>query len=185
MIEKKKYMEIPYTICFCCYQQQILMLYRNFPPNAQLWNGLGGKIEADETPLRSIRREMLEEAAIDLLESPSIFFAGIVTWASTGRASLKGMYAFIAHLSPQQAEQVHALTTPEGLIAWKPRAWVCDPHNRSVVSNIPRFLPPMLEADAPHEYFCEYGRDDLAGESFRQLVTRPLPPQIVLSDCQR
>jgi 8-oxo-dGTP diphosphatase len=177
-------MEIPYTICFCCYQQQILMLYRNFPPNTQLWNGLGGKIEAGETPLHSIRREILEEAAIDLLEASSLFFAGIVTWASTGCDLLKGMYAFIAHLSQQQAEQIHALTTPEGLIAWKPRAWVCDPHNHAVVSNIPRFLPPMLQAHAPCEYFCEYGRDDLVSEAFRQLVRRPLPSHIALSDCQ-
>lgn len=40
------------------------MLYRTFPPNAQMWNGLGGKIEAGETPLASVQREVQEEAGL-------------------------------------------------------------------------------------------------------------------------
>jgi 8-oxo-dGTP diphosphatase len=176
--------EIPYTICFCCYQQQVLMLYRTFPPNAQLWNGLGGKIEADETPLASVRREMQEEADIDLREASSLFFAGITTWGLIDHDPVKGMYVFIVHLSPQQAEQVHSLNTPEGFIAWKSLAWVCDPNNQTVVSNIPRFLPPMLEAQTPYEYFYAYENETSPSETFRQLVIRPLPSYIVLSECQ-
>src|SRR5581483_10273669 len=116
----------PYTLCFCCYQQQVLMLYRTFPPNARLWNGLGGKIEAGETPLSSIQREMQEEAGIDLIEASSLFFAGVVSWGLSGHDPEKGMYVFIAHLSPQQAKQVDSLQTPEGLITWKPLTWACD-----------------------------------------------------------
>lgn len=175
-------MEIPYTICFCCYQQHVLMLYRAFPPNAQLWNGLGGKIEVGETPLASVRREMQEEAGIDLREASSVFFAGIVTWGLTGHDAVKGMYVFIAHLSEQQAEHISSFNTPEGLIAWKPLAWVRDRHNPAVVSNIPHFLPSMLEAQTPCEYFCEYERAGFLTETFRQMVMRPLPADIVLSD---
>lgn len=75
------------------------MLYREFPPNAHLWNGLGGKIEVDETPLASVQREIREEAGIDLLESPSLFFAGITTWEMPQSASIREMYTFIAQLS--------------------------------------------------------------------------------------
>lgn len=176
-------MEIPYTICFCCYQQQILMLYRNFPPNAGLWNGLGGKIEPGETPLASVRREMQEEAGIDLLEAPSLFFAGIVSWGLLDHGPVKGMYTFIAHLSSLQAAQVQDIATPEGLLSWKPLSWVCDPTNHAVVSNIPHFLPPMLQAQDPHEYFCVYNRDAGSTESFQQLIIRELPAHIVLSEC--
>src|SRR5713101_3165187 len=175
--------EILYTICFCCYQEDVLMLYRTFPPNVRLLNGLGGKIEADETPLASVLREMREEAGIDLLEASSLFFAGIATWGLTGYEPVKGMYIFLAHLSWQQAEQVHAINTPEGLITWKSLAWVCDPNNRLVVSNIPRLLPLMLKAQTPYEYFYEYESEDSPVESFRQLVIRPLPSYIVLSEC--
>lgn len=160
------------------------MLYRALAPNDQLWNGLGGKIEVGETPLISVQREVQEEAGIDLREASSLFFAGIVTWRLTGHNEKKGMYVFIAHLSPQQAERIHTLETPEGLIAWKPLAWVCDVSNREVVNNIPRFLPPMLEARTPYEYFDMYENEGSTGEPVRQLVIRPLPGSIDLSECQ-
>lgn len=178
-------MELPYTICFCCHQQQVLMIHRAFSPNAQLWNGLGGKIEAGETPLASVQREMLEEAGLDLRQASSLFFAGITTWGSIGHDAVKGMYIFLAHLSRSQAEQISSLDTPEGLIAWKPLAWVCDQHNRAVVDNIPHFLPPILEAQEPHDYFCEYERESSSANVFRQLVIRPLPAHIILRECQR
>lgn len=160
------------------------MLYRTFPPNAQLWNGLGGKIEADETPLSSIQREMQEEAGIDLMDASSLFFAGVASWGLVGQDPAKGMYVFIAHLSPQQAKQVDTLQTPEGLITWKSLTWACDPNNRAVVSNIPRFLPPILEARTPFEYFFAYKSEDCPDQSFQELIIRPLPSQIVLSECQ-
>jgi 8-oxo-dGTP diphosphatase len=177
-------MELPYTICFCRYQQHIVMLHRTYPPNAQLWNGLGGKIESGETPLASIQREIQEEAGINLLEAPSLFFAGITTWGPTNHDPLKGMYAYIAHLSQQQAEQIHPLNTPEGLITWKPLAWVCNPNNPAVVSNIPHFLPPILQAKSPYEYFYAYENETSPTESFQQLIIRPLSPHIILSQCQ-
>jgi len=151
------------------------MLYRSFPPNAQMWNGLGGKIEAGETPLASVQREVQEEAGIDLREAPLLFFAGIVTWGLADHEPAQGMYAFIAHLSDQQAEQVHSRQTPEGLLAWKSLEWACHPNNPEVVSNIPQFLPSMLKTQYPSEYFYEYTREDLSAASFQRLVIRPLP----------
>lgn len=160
------------------------MLHRTFPPNAQLWNGLGGKIEAGETPLVSVQREIQEEAGINLRDASSLFFAGITTWGLTDHEPEKGMYVFIAQLSSQQAERIHSSQTPEGLITWKPLAWVCDTTNQAVVSNIPHFLPPMLGAQAPYEYFYAYERECSPAKSFQQLVIRPLPAHIVLSECR-
>jgi 8-oxo-dGTP diphosphatase len=182
--EEKRRVELPYTICFCCYQQQVLMLYRALPPNAQLWNGLGGKIESGETPLVSVQREVQEEAGIDLGEATSLHFSGITTWELSSRNAVKGMYVFIAHLSAQQAERIDTLDTPEGVIAWKPLAWVCDLSNREVVDNIPRFLPLMLEDRTPYEYFEPYENEYSSTETLRQLVIRPLPASIELSECQ-
>ena len=160
------------------------MLYRTFPPNAQLWNGLGGKIESGETPLASVQREMQEEAGIDLKKASSLFFAGISTWGLVDHNLVKGMYVYIAYLDQQQAERIQSLSTPEGLVTWKSLTWVCDPNNRAVVSNIPCFLPPMLKAQIPYEYFYVYEHKDSQIESFQQLVIRPLPPSIILSECQ-
>src|ERR1700738_2820489 len=71
-----------YTICFCFQGDSVLMLFRNKPPNAQRWNGLGGKFQPGETPLMCVQREIMEEAGIDLHLAERLHFAGIVTWGS-------------------------------------------------------------------------------------------------------
>src|SRR5260370_33757870 len=95
---------LPYTICFCLHDDQVLMLYRSNPPNAGLWNGLGGKIETGETPLSNIQREVLEDATLDLDEGQEVHFAGLVTWTVSNEhtgARLR-MNAFIACLAPDR-----------------------------------------------------------------------------------
>ncbi|QIN82384.1 NUDIX domain-containing protein [Rubrobacter tropicus] len=159
-------MEVPYTICFCRCGDLVLMLLRTRPPNMGLWNGLGGKISPGETPLQSIRREVFEEAGIDLRETERVRFGGAVRWAAgvdpTGPST--GMHAFVADLRPGSARE-GARETPEGLLSWKTLDWVCDPENGAVVSNIPRFLPDLIQSDRPMEYRCEYDGEKLVGLS--------------------
>lgn len=162
--------EIPYTICFVRCRESVLMLLRNRPPNVGLWNGVGGKIVPGETPLECVRREVLEEAGIDLRTSGEVRFGGVVRWAPgvdpTGPST--GMYVFVADLQHGSAWK-EARRTLEGLLSWKPLDWVCDPENEGVVSNIPRFLPDLLEEKGPMEYFCEYAGEELVG-----LAAKPL-----------
>lgn len=137
---------------------------------------MGGKLSPGETPIDSVRREVLEEASIDLRFARDLFardlrFAGIVTWQSgVDSTSLStGMHAFVAELSDGQPTWEDDRATPEGLLSWKPLRWVCDPSNTEVVENIPRFLPGLLNATEPMEYRCNY-----AGGVLIDLVTRPL-----------
>jgi 8-oxo-dGTP diphosphatase len=164
-------MTIPYTICFCRCNDLILMLYRRWPPNAGRWNGLGGKISPGETPLDCVRREVLEEAGIDLMRSEALRFAGIVRWSSgvDPTCPSTGMYAFVAELPDEWPVHEGEEEVPEGLLAWKPVIWACDSENDAVVSNIPRFLPGLLDTPEPMEYRCEY-----AGERLVGLVVNPL-----------
>lgn len=135
------------------------MLHRKYPPNAGKWNGLGGKIHPSETPLECAKREVMEEAGIDLERLGEPRFTGIVTWNSGAdpTSDSRGMSAFVAELA--QNRSVEERDTPEGLLAWKPLGWVCDRDNDSVVGNIPRFLLAMLTSEHPMEYRCEY-RDE-------------------------
>lgn len=141
------------------------MLLRSRPPNAGLWNGLGGKISAGETPLDCVVREVLEEAGIDLRTSGGVRFGGVVRWKPgvdpTGPST--GMYAFVGDLPGDRPVGEEAWETPEGVLSWKPLGWACDPENEAVVSNVPRFLPGLLGGDGPMEYRCEYSNGRLVG----------------------
>jgi 8-oxo-dGTP diphosphatase len=162
---------LPYTVCFCLRGTQVLMLYRSKPPNAAHWNGLGGKIKNGETPLACVRREVMEEAEIDLTQALDLRFAGLVTWVldddSTQPSS--GMYTFLAHLTPDFPLWPDR-PMDEGLLSWKALEWVCDPNNLAVVSNIPRFLPLMLADLHPQEYCCSYRRGVL-----QDMIVRAMP----------
>jgi 8-oxo-dGTP diphosphatase len=151
-------LDLPYTICFCYRGERVLLLHRRNAPNRHRWNGLGGKIEAGESPRQSIIREMMEEANIDLNAAPSFRFAGIVTWGSRGDRpdARRGMYAYLAELSPEQALWEGERQTTEGRLAWKTLAWICDHRNKQIVSNVTYCLPHMLTATTPHSYHCDY-----------------------------
>lgn len=58
-----------YTVCYLLKDDKILMLYRNKKENdinKGKWIGVGGKIEEDEDPFQSVKRETLEETSLTL-----------------------------------------------------------------------------------------------------------------------
>ena len=167
----------PYTICFCLCGSQVLMLYRNKPPNAARWNGVGGRIEEGEAPFACIQREVMEEAGIDLTCAREVRFGGLVTWATGDdptRPSM-GMYTFLARL-PSEFPIGPDRVIDEGVLSWKTLDWVCQRHNRAVVSNISRFLPLMLADSTPREYHCAYRWHRL-----REVLVRPMPALLTIN----
>jgi len=153
-----KVVRLPYTICFCYREDGVLLLLRARPPNQWRWNGLGGKFLPDETPRACVRREVLEEAGIDLAHSPDWHFGGGVTWnaGDDPTSASRGMYVYIAELPADMAPWAEERVTSEGVLAWKPLAWVCVSGNAAVVSNIAHFLPEMLRGNIPCVYACTY-----------------------------
>ncbi len=154
--ESDAQIDLPYTIAFCVLRDSVLMLRRQFPPNQGLWNGVGGGIDAGETPDEAIAREVMEETQLDVRQAQAVQFVGIVTWTAVRDASNhdKGMYAYVIRFAGPIDWQ--RKMTDEGLLEWKPLAWVIDTANHQVVDNIPHFLPPMLAASAPARYHCQY-----------------------------
>lgn len=147
------------------------MLFRSKPPNQHHWNGLGGKLLVNETPLEGVQREVIEEAGIDLRMAGQLYFAGVVTWSLCADPTDpgRGMYAYIAEISSAEQTWEREMTTSEGLLCWKPVQWVCDLQNTAVVSNIPHFLPNMLSQRNPQEYFCDYHEGRLVAVNKRPL----------------
>ena len=65
--------------------RRVLMVHRNARPGDQhlgKYNGLGGKLEAGEDALAGMRRELLEEAAIDCTR---IELRGTISWPGFGK----------------------------------------------------------------------------------------------------
>lgn len=158
--------DLRYTICFVTSGEYVLMLNRRRAPNMGLWNGLGGKIEPGETPTESILREVREEAGLVL---PDVVYGGVVTWQWEGGAG--GMHVFLASVPPKTIVQ-GVRDTPEGILAWQPLAWVLDPANRGVVSNIRHFLPVMLRDPRPRRFACRYDQERLVSVEQFPLETR-------------
>ncbi|WP_174616038.1 NUDIX hydrolase [Virgibacillus ihumii] len=68
---------LQYAICFIKRGNKILMLNRQSPLWMGMWNGVGGKIEENESPAACIIREIKEETAI---VTDDVEFKGNVCW---------------------------------------------------------------------------------------------------------
>lgn len=134
-----------YTLCFLTRGDRILMLHRINPPNKGLWNGVGGRLEPDETPLACVLREVREETGYSIDRAD---FRGLLTWEGF-ETPPGGLYIFTAEAPPGEP---HDCT--EGTLAWKPRRWVFSAPE--VVSNIHRFGPLALNDAPPQVYHFVY-----------------------------
>ncbi|GAA0315036.1 8-oxo-dGTP diphosphatase [Bacillus carboniphilus] len=137
-------MHIPYTICFLYQHDQLLMLLRNKAPNKGKWNGLGGKIEENESLEESILREIKEESGLTVHD---ILYKGVVTWNNKS-----GMHVFTG---TDYSGDIHS--TYEGQVGWKPLEWVLS--SNEVVSNIPYFIQTVLFDSKPFEHAFTYNED--------------------------
>jgi 8-oxo-dGTP diphosphatase len=145
-------MDITFTLCFIKYNEKYLMLFRQKQPNQYRWNGVGGKIEPGELPTESCLREIEEETGITKISSISL--RGIVTWNDVSWNNTGGMYVFTAEASSEDF-----ISSEEGNLEWKSLEWICN--DKSVVSNIPIFLPPMLHEEAVQlEYAFSYNEKE-------------------------
>ncbi len=127
------------------------MLNRNKAPNKGLWNGVGGKLEPDETPELSVIREVEEETGYRI-SSPQ--YRGIVRWKVDDK-EIGGMHVFIVNMTNQDTYPT-PVKMDEGILDWKELTWLLDEENQGVVSNIPYFLPNMLQGKEACDYLCIY-----------------------------
>ncbi len=111
--------------------------------HAGKWNGLGGKLEADESPLQAARREMREESGVDLPES-AFKPIGVLQFPNFKAHKNEDWlcYVFVADLTDEQARSVPS-SCAEGQLHWIPSSdivslnlWPGDRH----------FIPHVLAA---------------------------------------
>ncbi|WP_164669849.1 NUDIX hydrolase [Virgibacillus doumboii] len=143
---------LKYTISFIKRGNEILMLNRESSPWTGMWNGVGGKVEKNESAMDCILREIKEETGI---EDAKVNYRGNVTWSKADGTNLGGMYVFIAEL-PETYEYNTPKSTEEGILDWKKIFWLLDEENVGVVGNIKYFLPKMLNESNTYNYRFVY-----------------------------
>ena len=129
------------TQCYICRKNQILMLYRNKKPqdpNEGKWLGIGGKVEAGETPLEANIREVFEETGIRLNED-SCRYHGIVRFINTVYED-EEIFLYSAVVS----DDTEAAECNEGELHWIEADRIMD---LGMWEGDRQFLPPLLAGE--------------------------------------
>lgn len=116
------------TLCYVERDGAYLMLYRNkkpHDPNAGKWIGIGGKLEAGETPTACLLREVYEETGLTLTEYA---YRGIVNFRS----------------DRYEQERMHVFTAT----TWNGDPHACDEGDLRWIPKHDLFDYPMWEGDA-------------------------------------
>lgn len=117
---------IPAVLIYARSAGRILMLHRNAPDrvgdyHSGKWNGLGGKLEPDESPRQAARREFNEECGLDIDEE-SFQELGWLQFPNFKAHEAEDwlVFVFILDLPPEDSER--NLLGPEGTLHWIPEA---------------------------------------------------------------
>ena len=121
--------------------RQVLLVHRNARDDDQhlgKYNGLGGKLEADEDVLTGMRREIHEEAGIDCT---GLQLRGTISWPGFGKNG-EDWLGFVFLIDAFEGTPFEA--NPEGTLEWIPLErlydlpmWEGDRH----------FLPLVFDGD--------------------------------------
>lgn len=144
---------LKYTIAFLKRGDEILLLNREKPYWMGCWNGVGGKLLPNETPLDCVLREIKEETGIKL---ETIHYKGTVTW-NVGSFDGGGMYLYLADL-PADFSYSTPAKTDEGILDWKKIDWILDTENQGI-ANLHYFFPAMLHDNQTYEHRFIYEGD--------------------------
>jgi len=120
------------------------------------WNGVGGKLEKNETPRNSIIRELAEETGIEKYE---LKFRGIMTW-TVDNVFIGGMYVYTATVDDTYVYKT-PLITEEGILDWKDIEWIKHPENLGIVENVSLMLDKTLHEESCYRHHVTYIKDDL------------------------
>ena len=123
--------------------QRVLLVHRTARANDESfgkWNGLGGKLERDEDVATGMRRELREEASIEVT---AMRLRGTVSWPGFGRNGedwlgfIFVVDAFVGEVPP---------SNDEGRLAWHPRARLFD-GSLDFWKGDKHFLPLLFDDD--------------------------------------
>lgn|SRR5690606_38194794 len=167
IIEKWRIKVYQQTLCFIRRIDELLMLNREYKPTLGLWNGVGGKIEGNESPLECVIREVKEETDIDITRYP-ITDKGVVTW-KVDDSTTGGMYVYLVNVD-EDFDYKTPRKVDEGILDWKKISWLLEDNNFGVGEMIPHYLPNILNGEGRYNHICVIKDAKLTNYKFKELL---------------
>jgi 8-oxo-dGTP diphosphatase len=145
---------IPAVLIYAFYEGKVLMLHRNArgaelrDDHAGKWNGLGGKLEKDESPFVAAQREFSEEAGIVLSER---YFrcVGVLQFPNFKAHKSEDWWVSVFRVNFTEKDQAKVNSVrsicDEGTLEWIPEIELL---NRPLWEGDHRFLPLVIEGRA-------------------------------------
>ena len=128
--------------------KKVLMIKRNKPPYKDCWNGIGGKIEENETEIQAAIRECHEETGIKL-NNPKLFITYIYpeTNEMNKGTNLSVLYDFV--------DEVSVKSNYEGIYEWKDIAFALDFNNKELagLANISQFVKEIFDIEGIKKFY--------------------------------
>jgi 8-oxo-dGTP diphosphatase len=148
---KDRYHLVPRVLCFVTHGTDVLLL--KGAPTKRIWpnryNGLGGHVERREGAAAAARREIREEAGLEVRD---LRLRGVIT-IDTSEAAGIGLYVFTA-----EALSRETVASVEGTLEWVPAARVAE---LDLVEDLFTLLPVVLaQADNAPPFSATYHYDE-------------------------
>lgn len=128
--------------------KKVLMVKRKNPPYQECWNGIGGKIEENETEVQAAIRECYEETGIQL-GNPKLFITYIYpeTNKMNKGTNLSVLYDFV--------EEVPVNANEEGAYEWKDILFASDFNNKELAgfANISQFVKEIFDLEGIKKFY--------------------------------
>lgn len=160
----ERYTVVPRTLIFITAGDDLLLL--RGAPTKRIWpnrlNGLGGHIEAAESPLQSARREIREEAG---LEVDTLDLRGIIHVAgSQGAAGVM----LLVYIGTSHTQITHP--SAEGSLEWHALA---DLPYDEMVEDLPHLLPLLFDRQRRESFVYGHYATDSGGKMHYSFVSLP------------
>lgn len=127
---------------------KILLVKRNKQPYKNCWNGIGGKVEKNETVFDCAKRECMEETNINLT-NPKLLVTYVYpeTNSINSNSTLNVIYDFVNEVNVDENE--------EGYYEWKDIDFVMNSQDKTIAgfSNLNQFVKEILDFENIKKFY--------------------------------